>query len=155
MVTPLMANTTASAANSSMSEAERLVAAAQAESQQRNARILESPRRNTYQFRQGGAAKAVSQLQGGGTVLRASDDSTGVNATVGAAVAEVAEAYARGDGKRNMTVVDGHRPSDHVNLNNNGGNNDDDGLMKRASGYWMESMVQNGASPFAPTGYKV
>lgn len=123
---------TSTLTNNTLAEAQRLVAAAQTESQLRNAEILASPRRNTYDFRQG-AAQPLSQLEIGGTVLSASSDSTGVNATVGAAVALIAEAHARG----NMTVLQDGR------------------VEKRASSYWMENMVQNGVSPYAPSNYKV
>lgn len=131
LTTALITNTSTSI-NSTLTEAQRLVAAAQAESQLRNAEILASPRKNTYDFRQG-AAQPLSQLEVGGTVLSASSDSTGVNETIGAAVALVAEAHASG----NATVRHDGR------------------VEKRAGSYWMENMVQNGASPYAPSDYKV
>lgn len=124
--------------NSSLLLAQELVAAAQAEARRRNARLQATPRRNLYQFRQG-SPRLSTKMEDGGTVIHSALDSTGVNATVGAAVALVAEAQAQGggSGSGNQTIV------------GNGG------MTKRAGSYWMESMDQNGASPFAPSGYKV
>jgi hypothetical protein len=105
-----------------------VVAAAQYESKQRNARLLAEPRRNEYVLHHD-RPRPSDVLEGNGTVSKPVSDGTGVNATVGAALALVAEA-----GVKNKTAVK---------------------LDKRGGSYWMENVVHNGASPYAPAGYKV
>ncbi|KAJ6785862.1 hypothetical protein PWT90_10961 [Aphanocladium album] len=119
-------------ANSSLAESLELVEAAQAEARSRNARLLGSPRRNKYELRSASASLSgpASYLKENGTVQYSTYDGTGVNGTVSAALSLVAEAFGA-----NMTA-----PSNR---------------LEKRGGYWMEQMVQNGASPFAPSGYKV
>jgi hypothetical protein len=126
-------NTTYTSDDSTLAEALELVKAAQLEQKQRNARLLANPRRNKIAFMSSGAR--TSLVDEDGTTAGRSGDGTGVNATVAAAAALVAEASAK-----NSTIE----------LVGRGGSQ----LGKRSS-YWMENMVQNGASPFAPSGYKV
>lgn len=114
--------------NSSLTEAQRLIEAAQAESRERNSRLLASPRRNTYKLRAGGVRSSTG-IQDNGVLITSTPDGTGVNATIGAALKTVS--------KTNTT-----RTAEAKKLH------------KRSS-FWMESMQQNGASPFAPSGYKV
>lgn len=71
------------------------------------------------------------QLHDNGTLASSTVEGTGVNGTVSAALALVAEADARNTTKTTHTIE------------------------ARAGNFWMENMVQNGASPFAPAGYKV
>lgn len=116
--------------NSSLAEALKVVAAVQSESQQRNARLLANPRKNEYVL-YNDRARPSGLLEGNGTVSKSVFDGTGVNATIGAALALVAEASAK-----NKTAV----------------------RLAKASGagsYWMANIEQNGASPYAPAGYKV
>ncbi|KAL2018129.1 hypothetical protein VTK56DRAFT_1259 [Thermocarpiscus australiensis] len=125
-------STTGTSGNTTLAEALELIRAAQLEDKERNARLLANPRRNNLSFKTGGAR--TSQVQTNGTTTARSGDGTGVNATIAWAAALVAEAWAR-----NSTLA----------LGSNGSQ------LRRRSSYWMENMVQNGASPFAPSGYKV
>ncbi len=122
--------------NNSLADALAIVSASQSESRLRNVRLLASPRKNEYVLHHD-RAREGNQLREDGTITTPTSDGTGLNATVGAALALVAEASAR-----NKTSV--------TRRTRNGLGN-----AKRASGYWMENMVQNGMSPLAPSGYKV
>lgn len=120
---PVLSNTT-------LDSARELVKASQAESRERNLRLLGSPRHNSYEPRFD-AVEASGQLQQNGTLAATTSEGTGVNGTVAVALALVAEADA---GNASTTAA---------------------AMGKRAGSFWMENMVQNGASPFAPSGYKV
>ncbi|KAL2165639.1 hypothetical protein VTG60DRAFT_4072 [Thermothelomyces hinnuleus] len=87
--------------------------------------LMEHVRRNHYTF----ATAPGASSHGSDT-----NDTfaTGFNSTVTAAAAVVAQSLASGD-KTTATVLD----------------------KRQSSSYWMADMVQNGASPFAPPGYKV
>lgn len=73
-----------------LSEAERIVAAAQAEARERNAYLLAHPRRNKYQFLEGEARSGTARIAGDETNL-----GTGVNSTVAEASVIVTEALTR------------------------------------------------------------
>lgn len=126
------------ASNSSLAKALEIAAASQQESQERNARLLASPRKNEYTLHHD-RSRPSDLLEDGGTVSRPVSDGTGVNATVAAALSLVAEASA----KNNSIVIGTGTGKDNLKLN------------KRGGGYWMQNMVQNGASPYAPGDYKV
>lgn len=126
----LLGNST-TIANATLGEAQRIVLAAQSEAAKRNARLVANVRRNQYEFR--------SPRQSKGPASPAGDDTaTGVDETVAAAAVIVTEALTR-----NGTFgADGAKS--------------DSPLEARQSGsWWLEAMVQNGESPFAPSGYKV
>lgn len=122
------------AGNSSLAKALEVVAAAQSEAQLRNARLLANPRKNTYALHDG-PSRPATRIEDKGTVTNTVEDGTGVNATVAEALALVAEASTK-----NKTAILSSLTTTPA---------------KRAGGYWMENMVQNGASPYAPGGYKV
>lgn len=124
-------NETSTATNSSLAHALEIVAEAQAEARERNARLLANPRKNEYVLYHD-RARPSDLLQSNGTISRQVSDGTGVNGTVGAALKLVSDATLK-----NKTILH------------------DASLEKRGGSYWMENMVQNGASPYAPGGYKV
>lgn len=115
--------------NSTLTEAELIVKAAQEEARKRNKYIMEHVRRNRYSF--GNQAPDLA------LVLPETGDSlaSGFNQTVTDAAAILAEHIAAAELEGNNSTVP---------------------LEKRqTSSYWMANMVQNGISPYAPPGYQV
>ncbi|KAK3296411.1 pectate lyase superfamily protein-domain-containing protein [Chaetomium fimeti] len=118
-------NVTFSVDDNNSTEAKRIVKAAQAEAAKRNKYLVEHVRRNHYTF----TASAKISSAGG----EVNDTlATGFNNTVTAAAAVVAQSLSSGN-KTTTAIFD----------------------KRQASSYWMANMVQNGVSPFAPSGYRV
>ncbi|EEY19831.1 glucan 1,3-beta-glucosidase [Verticillium alfalfae VaMs.102] len=121
-------------ANATISEAEQIVLAAQAE-----ARGAQRPGscpmcgRNRYEFHSPTPSKGLLSSSG-------DDNATGVNETVAEAAAVLTEVMIQNG---TLSVDDESAASDGP-------------LQARQSGtWWLEGMTQNGLSPFAPSGYKV
>lgn len=120
-------------ANATISEAEQIVLAAQAEAAERNARLVANVRRNRYEFHAPTPSKGLLSPSG-------DDSATGVNETVAEAAAVLTE----------VMIQNGTLSVDDASAASEGP------LQARQSGtWWLEGMTQNGLSPFAPSGYKV
>lgn len=131
-------STLASSGNETLQDALEIVKAAQAEARARNSRLLASPRVNVYSLREGqNKDNSAPILQKNGTLNVSVSDGTGVNGTVSVAAATIAQVEARNQSLADPQTTDSTQ------------------VQRRAGGFWMENMVQNGASPLAPTGYKV
>lgn len=131
-------STEAYSGNETLQDALEIVKAAQAEARARNSRLLASPRVNVYSLREGqNKDDSAPILQKNGTLSVSVPDGTGVNGTVSIAAATIAQVEARNQSLADPQTADSTQ------------------VQRRASGFWMENMVQNGASPLAPAGYKV
>lgn len=134
--------------NSTLAIALRTVRGAQAEMRELRARLMAAPRRSDFRpapDAQGRFAAGGQRIQPNGTLVSTdpSSDATGINGTVASAAKLVAEAVAR-----NSSLASYLQPQ-------NGSATTEGTNTKRAGGYWMEGMTQNGVAPYAGAGYKV
>ncbi|KAH8895965.1 pectin lyase-like protein [Thozetella sp. PMI_491] len=130
-------NSTIASGNGTLSDAEQIVLAAQAEAAERNARLVAQPRRNRYEFR------SPAAFRGAGAD---SSTGTGVNETVATAAVLLTETMAHnGFLIVRQTSNSGRQAEEHAPVL----------TARQQSTWWLEGMTQNGLSPFAPSGYKV
>ncbi|KAJ3493593.1 hypothetical protein NLG97_g4634 [Lecanicillium saksenae] len=121
------ASNVTSPGNDTLAAARELVKTSQTEARERNNRLLSNPRQNDYRLRFDTVRMPV-ELHENGTVALSTYDGTGVNGTVGAALALVTEADAKNG---TMSTL----------------------LPKRQAGkFWMESMVWRNVKDYGAVG---